>query len=116
MLFEIGYSGIFIILAVLAGLWVLSGSDTLPVGDLAQYKASRISVIAFVPFVIMTIFALKAGVLKELPGLMATASSTMLAVALLVSPLSGKDFNAMMHNNSSLCIKLSRQSLNQKTR
>ena len=98
------YFMVFICLLT-AVFWVLSGTGKLPLGDGHSYSASKISLIVFLPFIVTFLLVLLLKKTYSFEGPLATGSSLLLAAALLLSPLPGKDFNVLLHMNSSHVFK-----------
>ncbi len=97
VLWRIGVVGPFLLAPALAGLWLIAYFQWLP-DDV--YRISGISLIAFLPLACGLWALLRAPGWRAPGPLFLYSGSFLLTVALLLSPLSGRDFNVLIHINS----------------
>lgn len=95
---NLGLAGLFLTAGALALLWILSYGQVLP--D-TLYPVRGISIVALLALVLVLALVLWRRQLGQVTGLVLFHSGILLATALLLSPLAGKDFNVLLHLNSS---------------
>lgn len=101
-LWQTGLAGLFIIFAVLVGMWIISFSKIWPA---TIYPITAISVIALLPPIVIFMAVLISAGKIDFGKVFLLNSGILLACALLLSPLAGKDFNVLLHINSSFVYK-----------
>jgi len=101
-LWRIGVAGLFIMAAVIPLLWITAYFRLMP--D-KVYPISGVSVAALIPVLVVALFALRQKPAINFNGLMFLNSGVLISCALLLSPLAGKDFNVLLHINSSYVYK-----------
>jgi len=97
-LWRLGAWGLFLLLAGLAGAWLIAYFQVIPS---KVYPITGISLLAFIPAAAALIFWWRQRTLFSMSSLASIAATLLLAVAVLLSPLAGKDFNVLLHINSS---------------
>jgi len=101
-LWRIGAAGFIIVAAVIVVVWFLAYFCLVPK---TIYPISGASVAALIPIIAVSVFAYKQRADIDFAGLLLFNSGILLACALLLSPLAGKDFNVLLHINSSYVYK-----------
>lgn len=101
-LWKTGIAGFVTVAAALVIVWFLSFSRVWP--D-KIYPISGISWIALLPLMIVFIVVFRARTAINFEKLLFLNAGILLACALLLSPLAGKDFNVLLHINSSYVYK-----------
>ena len=99
-LWRLGLAGPFIVVLMLALLWIGSWFQLVP-SRVPQIAAA--SLLLFVPIAAALWLARRA--LRTFAGVWLLVSSLLLGLALICSPLSGLNFNVFMHLNNSLLYK-----------
>jgi len=97
-LWNIGAAGLPALLLVIFALWITAYFRLIPE---KVYAISGASVIALIPACAAVIYAARRKFSFDFNGLMALNSGILLSCAMLLSPLAGKDFNVLLHINSS---------------
>ncbi|MDD5677317.1 MAG: glycosyltransferase family 39 protein [Kiritimatiellae bacterium] len=98
ILWNIGVAGLFIVAATIMTVWLISFFKIIP-EDI--YPISGRSVVALFPIAAILIALIATRGYRSFAGLLGLNAGIMLAAALLLSPLAGKDFNVLLHINSS---------------
>ncbi|MBI2440414.1 MAG: glycosyltransferase family 39 protein [Lentisphaerae bacterium] len=102
ILWNIGAAGLFLSALVIAGIWLFSYFRIRP---LTIYPISGRSVFALIPITVMSVVLLARRGQRSFGGLLSLNAGIMLTAALMLSPLAGKDFNALLHHNSAQVYK-----------
>ncbi|MFH1475946.1 MAG: glycosyltransferase family 39 protein [Verrucomicrobiota bacterium] len=102
ILWNIGATGLFITAAAILVVWLISYFKIVP-KDI--YPISGQSVVALLPITVMLIVLIATRGYRSFTGLLGLNAGILLSAALLLSPLAGKDFNVLMHMNSSCVYK-----------
>ncbi|MDP2991170.1 MAG: hypothetical protein Q8O57_11480, partial [Kiritimatiellota bacterium] len=98
ILWNIGAAGLFIVALAIMVVWLISYFKIVP-KDI--YPISGLSVVAMLPIAVMLIVLIATRGYRSFAGLLGLNAGIVLTAALLLSPLAGKDFNVLMHINSS---------------
>jgi len=97
-LWNIGAAGLFIVALAIPVVWAVSYFRIIPK---EIYPISGWSVPALLPVVIMAIVSIVTRNHRSFTGLLGLNAGIVLSAALLLSPIAGKDFNVLLHINSS---------------
>lgn len=97
-LWNIGAAGLFIVALAILVIWLISYYKIVP-QDI--YPISGRSVVALLPIAVMLIVLIATRGYRSFAGLLGLNAGIVLTAALLLSPLAGKDFNVLLHINSS---------------
>ncbi len=97
-LWNIGAAGLFIAALAILVVWLISYFEIVP-NDI--YPISGRSVVALLPIAVMLIVLITTRGYRSFAGLLGLNAGIVLTAALLLSPLAGKDFNVLLHINSS---------------
>ena len=97
-LWNIGKAGLLITALAIIVIWTASFFQLLP--D-KIYPISGISAVALIPMCIAFCWVVRARKFRCFSGLLLFNSGILLTTALFLSPLAGKDFNVLIHINSS---------------
>ncbi len=98
LLWNLGVAGFLITALAVVLLWIVSFFQILP-GTV--YQITGISVVALIPMAVTLGVVFSARKSNDFFGLILVSSGILLTIALLLSPLAGKDFNVFLHINSS---------------
>ncbi len=98
MLWNLGSAGLFATAAAIMIVWLISYLQIMPENI---YPISGLSVVALVPVATMLGILIATRAYQSFGGLLSLNAGIMLTAALLLSPLAGKDFNVLLHINSS---------------
>lgn len=101
-LWKIGAAGLVVLAAVIVVVWIAAYFRFVPE---TIYPISGVSVVALIPVVAVVAFAFRRKWNFDFSGLILFNSGILLSCALLLSPLAGKDFNVLLHINSSYVYK-----------
>ena len=101
-LWRIGIAGVFVVAAVVLLLWITAYFRFIPK---TVYPISAVSVVALIPVIAVSLIVIRQKPLINFNGLFLFSSGILLSCALLLSPLAGKDFNVLLHINSSYVYK-----------
>ncbi|MFH1970540.1 MAG: glycosyltransferase family 39 protein [Verrucomicrobiota bacterium] len=97
-LWNIGAAGLFIAALAILLVWLISYFRIIPK---EIYPISGRSVVALLPIAVMLIVLIATRGYRSFAGLLGLNAGIVLTAALLLSPLAGKDFNVLLHINSS---------------
>ena len=98
ILWNLGAAGLFIAALAIPVVWLISYYRIIPE---EIYPISGRSVVALIPVAIMLIALIVTRGYRSFAGLLGLNAGIILSAALLLSPLAGKDFNVLLHINSS---------------
>ncbi len=101
-LWRVGCAGTILVSAAIPVLWAVSHFQMFP-GKI--YAASLESALSFLPLAFALAWVFATGGFRTFGGVLLANSGIVLAGALLLSPLAGKDFNVLIHINSSHVFK-----------
>lgn len=101
-LWRLGYAGSILVSIALPVFWAISFFQFFPN---KIYAASLESILSFLPLVVALAWVVKTNGFRTFGGVLLINSGIVLAAALLLSPLAGKDFNVLIHINSSHVFK-----------
>jgi len=101
-LWRIGVAGFIIVAAVTVLVWIVAYFRFIPT---IIYPISGVSVVALVPVIVGLFFFYRQKSEITFSKLLLFNSGILLSCALLLSPLAGKDFNVLIHINSSYVYK-----------
>jgi len=96
-LWNLGAAGLFITALAIPVVWLTSYLKIFPE---VIYPISGWSVVALLPLAAMLIVLVATRAYRSFAGLLGLNAGIVLAAALLLSPLAGKDFNAFLYINS----------------
>ena len=98
ILWNIGAAGLFIAALAILAVWLIGYFRIIP-KDI--YPISGRSVVALLPIAVMLSVLIATRGYRSFAGLLGLNAGIVLTAALLLSPLAGKDFNVLLHINSS---------------
>ncbi len=98
ILWNIGAAGLFIVAAAIPIVWLTSYLEIIPK---EVYPISGRSAVALIPVAGILIALVATRSYRSFGGLLGLNAGIILAASLLLSPLAGKDFNVLVHINSS---------------
>jgi len=98
ILWNIGAAGLFMAALAIMVVWLVS---YLKIAPKDIYPISGLSVVALLPIAVMLVVLAATRGYRSFAGLLGLNAGIVLATALLLSPLAGKDFNVLLHINSS---------------
>lgn len=101
-LWRIGVAGFIIVAAAIVLVWIVAYFRFVPK---IIYPISGASVVALIPAIAGLIFIYRQKLENTFSKLILFNSGILLSCALLLSPLAGKDFNVLLHINSSYVYK-----------
>lgn len=102
ILWNIGAAGLFLTALFLVGTWLISYFRIIP---WKIYQAGAGSSVALLPIAAALIVLWRTRAHCSFGGLLVLNANMALTMALLLSPLAGKDFNAFLYRNSSYVYK-----------
>ncbi len=97
-LWKLGTGGMLLSVFVLAGAWLISYFQLLP-GDMID-RITGLSILAYLPMAIALVLCFRKRAYMKPEPLVILASTFLLVIAVMLSPLAGKDFNARVPRNS----------------
>jgi len=101
-LWRTGAAGFMVVAAVIVAVWLAAYFQFAP-GKI--YPISGVSAVVLIPIIAVALFACRPRAAVDFHDLMVVNAGILLACALLLSPLAGKDFNVLLHINSSYVYK-----------
>lgn len=101
-LWKTGVAGFVIVLVVISAGWLFSFFRILPA---KVYPVSAVSAIVLLPMLAAALVVFRSKTEINFAKLVFLNSGILLTCALLLSPLAGKDFNVLLHINSSFVYK-----------
>jgi len=107
-LWNFGAAGFLVLALVICALWGIAYFRLIPE---KVYAISGISVTALIPVMAIIVYAACRKLKFDFNGLLFLNAGILLSCALLLSPLAGKDFNVLLHINSSHVYKRLAQEL-----
>ncbi len=112
-LWALGMGGLLLTLIALPLIWLASYFQF---GPEILARVTGVSVLALIPAAAAALFVLAARGFNRAHGALVLAASLLCTAALMLSPLAGKDFNVLLHLNSSHVFKALAGQLNPEDR